>query len=74
MITGKLGNEGAGYYSPSSYKQKTLSKTKAEAHSHANFSKGPPTGVILFHNVFETDLSVVTTHKLFLQNVADFHY
>ncbi len=46
-------NEGAGCYSPSSYEQKTLSKSKAEAHSHA---KGPPTGAILFHNFFETDL------------------
>jgi hypothetical protein len=61
----------AGCYSPSSYKQKTLSKRKAEAHSNA---KGPPTGVILFHHFFETDLSVVTTPKLFVQNVADFHH
>jgi hypothetical protein len=51
--------------------KKTLSKSKAEAHSH---EKGPPTGVILFHNFFETDLSVVTTPNFFLQNVADFQY
>jgi hypothetical protein len=51
--------------------KKTLSKSKAEAHSHAN---GPPTGVILFHNFFETDLSVVTTPNRFSQNGADFHY
>ncbi len=42
-----------------------LSKSNAEEISHA---KGPPTGSIesiLFHNFFETDLSVVTTPKCF---------
>jgi len=38
------------------------------------YSLGPPTGAILFHNLFETDLSVVTTPNRFSQNVADFHY
>jgi hypothetical protein len=46
-------------------------KSKAEAHSHP---KGPATGSILFHNFFETDVSVVTTPNRFSQNVADFHY
>jgi hypothetical protein len=50
--------------------KKTLLKSKAEDHSHA---EGPPTGSILFHNFFETDLSVVTTPNRFSQNVADFH-
>ena len=36
--------------------------------------KVTPTGSILFHNFFETDLSVVTTPNRFSQNVADFHY
>ena len=42
--------------------KKKLLKSKAEEHSHV---KGPPTGAILFHNFFETDLSVVTTPKFF---------
>ena len=49
--------------------KKTLSKSKAETHSHA---KGPPTGVILFHNVFETDLSVVTTPKFVYKMLRTF--
>jgi hypothetical protein len=49
--------------------KKTLSKSKVEAHSHA---KGPPAGVILFHNFFETDLSVVTTPKLFYKMLRTF--
>jgi hypothetical protein len=49
--------------------KKMLSKSKAEAHSHA---KGPPTGVILFHNFFETDLSVVTTPKPFYKMLRTF--
>ena len=44
-------HECAGCYSPSSYKQKTLSKSKAEAHSHA---KGPPTGVIGIDKKFQS--------------------
>ena len=67
--TGMCVNEGAGCYSPSSYKQKPLSKSKAEAHSHA---KGPPTGAILFHNFFETDLLVVTTPNFFHKMVRTF--
>jgi hypothetical protein len=67
--TGMCVNEGAGCYSPSSYKQKPLSKSKAEAHSHA---KGPPTGAILFHNFFETDLSVVTTPNRFHKMLRTF--
>ncbi len=50
---------------------KKLSKSKAEEHSHP---KGPPTGEILFHNFFETDLWGVTTPDFVSQNVADFHY
>ena len=46
-----------------------LSKSKAEEHSHA---KGPPTGSILFHNFFETDLSVVTTPKFFHKMLRTF--
>ncbi len=49
----------------------TRVKSKAEEHSHA---RGPPTGVILFHNFFENNLSVVTTPNRLSQNVADFHY
>jgi hypothetical protein len=45
--------------------EKKLLKSKAEENSHANFAKGPPTGAILFHNFFKTDLSVVTVfHKM----------
>jgi hypothetical protein len=47
-----------------------LLKSKAEEYSHP---KGNPNS-ILFHNFFETDLSVVTTPNHFSQNVADFHY
>ncbi len=71
LFGGDALNEGGGCYSPSSYKQKKLSKSKAEEHSHP---KGPPTGEILFHNFIETDLWVVTTTDFFSQNVADFHY
>ncbi len=49
--------------------KKKLSKSKAEEHSHA---KGPPTGSILFHNFFETDLSVVTTPKFFHKMLRTF--
>ena len=47
----------------------TLSKSKAEAHSHA---KGPPTDTILFHNFFETDLTVVTTPNFFHKMLRTF--
>jgi hypothetical protein len=46
-----------------------LLKGKPEEHSHA---KGPPTGSILFHNFFETDLSVVTHPKLFHKMLRTF--
>ncbi len=49
----------------SSYKHKKLLKCKAEAHSHDSHPKGPPTGSIMFHNFFETELSVVKTPKCF---------
>ena len=49
--------------------KKKLLKSKAEEHSHA---KGPPTGSILFHNLFETDLSVVTTPKCFHKMLRTF--
>ena len=46
-----------------------LLKSKPEEHSHA---KGPPTGSILFHNFFETDLSVVTTPNFFHKMLRTF--
>ena len=49
--------------------RKQLLKSNAEEHSHA---KGPPTVSILFHNFFETDLSVVTTPKFFHKMLRTF--
>jgi hypothetical protein len=49
--------------------KKKLSKSMAEEHSHA---KGSPTGSILFHHFFETDLSVVTTPNFFHKMLRTF--
>ncbi len=51
------------------FQKMKLVKRKRIPDSHA---KGPPTGSILFHNFFETDLPVVTTPTFFHKMLRTF--